>query len=313
MKKLIYLFLVLAVFGCKESSKQVEETAVSESVKPETETQVIEKEVQTNLDEYNSLLDSLNVYDISSIKVLKNYVINKLYVSDELADSAYYLFLEFCYTSSKNLTDSLETKYPNLIEKLYRHEEDSEVREFLGLLNDCGLDLFSAEGNFYVDVQPDFFYETFKNNSSPSFKTFIELRNRDLKNAFSENAMLLISFNNLADRIYNWDKYLNDYPDTKLINEANYFLKIYLETYLSGMDNTRLFDRESRILVPEVKQSYESYIKNHADTKSGMIIQEYYEILKRNQFEYSDSMDYILTKYNLYLMHGIKPLARYKY
>lgn len=311
MKKLIYLFLVLAVLGCKEKSKQVEETVVSKSVKSETETQVIEKEVQTNLDEYVSLIDSLNVYDISSIKVLKDYINNKLCVSGELADSAYYLFFDFFNTSAKNLIDSLETKYPNLVEKLYRHEEDSEVREFLELLNDCGLDLFSTEENFYVNVQPDFFYETFKNNSSPSLKTFLELRNGDLKNGFSENAMLLISFNNLADRIYNWDKYLNNYPDTKLLNdEAKYFLKIYLETYLTGMDNTRLFDRESRILLPEIKLSYESYIKNHADTKSGMIIQEYYGILQRNQFEYSDSIDYILKKYNLNLMHGIKPYAR---
>ncbi|MBU8892865.1 MAG: hypothetical protein KOO66_08795 [Bacteroidales bacterium] len=310
MKKLIYLFLVLAVFGCKESSKQVEETVVSKSVKSETENQVIEKEVQTNLDEYISLLDSLNVYDISSIKILKNYFINNLFVSNELADSAYYLFLEFFYTSQNNLTDSLEAKYPNLIEKLYRHEEDSEVREFLGLLDDCGLDLFSTEGYFYVDVQPDFFYETFKDNSSPSLKTFLQLRDRELKNAFSEDAMLLISFNDLADRIYNWEKYLNDYPDTKLNNEANYFLDIYLETLLTGMDNTRLFDRESRILMPEVKQSYESYIKNHADSKSGMIIQEYYQILKRNQFEYSDSIDYILKKYNLSKMHGIQPHVR---
>ncbi|MFC2104689.1 hypothetical protein ACFLS4_04975 [Bacteroidota bacterium] len=308
MKKLIYLILVLAVFGCKESSKQAEETLVSESVK--SETQVIEKELQTNLDEYISLIDNLNVYDISSIKVLKNYVINKLCVSGELADSAYHMFLEFFYTSANNLTDSLEIKYPDLTKKLYRHEEDSEVREFLGLLDDCGLDLFMTEGYFYVDVQPDFFYEIFKDNSSPSVKTFLQLRDRELKNTFSEDAMLLISFNELADRIYNWEKYLNDYPDTKLKNEANYFLKIYRETFLTGMDNTRLFDRESRILLPEVKQSYESYIENHADTKSGMIIQEYYEILKRNQFEYSDSIDYILKKYNLDLMHGIQPHTR---
>ncbi|OFX90084.1 MAG: hypothetical protein A2W99_17310 [Bacteroidetes bacterium GWF2_33_16] len=305
MKKLIYIFLVLAVLGCKESSKQVEETVVSESVK--SEAQVIEKEVLTNLDEYITLIDSLNVYDISSIKVLKNYVINKIYVSDELADSAYYLFMEFFYTSAKNLRDSVEIKYPNLIEKLYKHEEDSEVREFLGLLDDCGLDLYTTDGYFNVEIQPDFFYETFKDNSSPSLKTFLQLRDRELKNAFSKNAILLISFNDLAHRIYNWERYLNDYPDTKLKNEANYFLKIYRETFLTGMDNTRLFDTESRILLHEVKQSYESYIKNHADTKSGMIIQEYYEILKRNQFKYSDSINYILKKYNLNLMHGIQP------
>ena len=308
MKKLIYLFLVLAVFSCKESSKQVDETVVSESVK--SETQVIEKEVQTNLDEYISLLDSLNVYDISSIKILRNYVINKLYVSDELADSAYYLFMDFFYTSAKNLTDSLEIKYPNLIEKLYKHEEDSEVREFLGLLDDCGLDLVVAEGYFNLEIQPDFFYETFNHNSSPSLKTFFQLRDRELKNAFSKNAILLISFNDLANRINNWEKYLNDYPDTKFKNEANYFFKIYLETFLTGMNNSKLFDRESGILLPEIKQSYESYIINHADTKSGMIIQEYYEILKRNQFKYSDSINYILKKYNLSKMHGIQPHTR---
>lgn len=306
MKKLIYLFLVLTVFSCKNSSNNPDETVIE----TKEEVKVIPKEIQSNLDEYSSLIDSLNAFDISSIKVLKNYVINKLCVSDELSDSAYNMFLEFFYTSANNLTDSLETKYPSLVEKFYRNETDSETREFHALLNECGLGLFMTEGNFYVDVQPDFFYETFKNNTSPSLKTFLQLRDRELKNAFLEDAMLLISFNNLADRIYNWEKYLNDYPDTKLINEANYFLEIYLETYLTGMDNTKLFDRESRILVPEVKQSYESYIKNHADTKSGMIIQEYYEILKRNQFEYSDSIDYILKKYNLSKMHGIQPHSR---
>ncbi|MCB2196476.1 MAG: hypothetical protein KQH79_11500 [Bacteroidetes bacterium] len=307
MKKLIYLFLILAVLGCKEKSKQAEETV---SVKSEIETQIIEKKVQTNLDEYISLIDSLNVYDISSIKVLKNYVINNLFETDELADSAYYLFLEFFYASANNLTDSLETKYPNLVKKLYVQEEDSEVREFLGLLDDCGLDLFSTEGYFYVDVQPEFFNETFKDNSSPSLKTFLKLRDNELKNAFSEDAMLLISFNELADRIYNWEKYLKDYPETKLKNEANYFFEIYLETFLTGMDNTRLFDSESRILLPEVKQSYESYIKNHADTKSGKIIQEYYEILKGNQFKYTGRIDDILKKYNLSKMHGIQPHTR---
>lgn len=307
MKKLIYLFLILAVLGCKEKSKQVEETV---SVKSETENKVIEKEVQTNLDEYTSLLDSLDVYDISSIKVLKNYIINKLYVQDELADSAYNMFLEFLYTSANNLSDRLEIKYPDLSKKLYVQEEDAEVREFLELLDECGLDLFMTEGNFYVDVQPDFFYETFKNNSSPSLKTFLELRDRELKNTFSEDAMLLISFNDLADRIYNWNKYLHDYPDTKMKHEANYFYEIYLETYLTGMDNTSLFDRESRILLPEVKQSYESYINNYPDTKPGMIIKEYYEILKRNQFEHSDSIDYILKKYNLNKAHGIQSHIR---
>jgi len=307
MKKLIYLFLILAVLGCKEKSKQVEETV---SVKSETETQIIEKKVQTNLDEYIFLIDSLSVFDISSIKVLKNYVTNNIFESDELADSAYYLFLEFFYASANNLTDSLETKYPSLVKKLYVREEDSEVREFLGLLDECGLDLFSTEGYFYVDVQLDFFNESFKDNSSPSLKTFLQLRDSELKSAFSEDAMLLISFNELADRIYNWEKYLNDYPETKMKNEANYFFEIYLETFLTGMDNTRLFDSESRILLPEVKRSYESYINNHADTKSGKIIQEYYEILKRNQFEYSGSIDDILKKYNLNKMHGIQPHTR---
>ena len=235
---------------------------------------------------------------------------NTLCVSDELADSAYDMFLEFYYASANNLTDSLKTKYSSVVKKIYRNEVDSVTREFQRLLDDCGLSIFTTDGYyFYVDVQPDFFFETFKNNSSPSLKTFLQLRDWELKNAFSEDAMLLISFNDLADRIYNWDKYLNDYPDTKLNREANYFLKIYLETYLTGMENTRLFDRKSRILLPEVKQSYESYIQNYTDTKSGMIIQEYYEILKRNEFEYSDSIDYILKKYSLNLTRGIQPLA----
>ena len=308
MKKLIYLFLVLAVFSCKNSANKADETAEIKSTK--TELNASPKEVQLNLDEYVSLMDSLSVSDISSIKVLKNYVINTLNVSDELSDSAYYMFLEFFYTSANHLNDRLETKYATVVRKIYMNKEDSETREFQKLLDECGLNLSTTRGYFYVDVQPDFFYETFKNNTSASISTFLQLRDRELKNTFAEDARLLISFNDLGERIYDWDQYLKDYPDTRMKIEADYFLETYLETFLTGMENTKLFDSKSRILIPEVKQSYESYLKNHGDTKSARIIQEYYEILKRNQFEYSDSIDYILRKYELNLMHGIQPLAR---
>lgn len=314
MKKLIYLFLVLAVFSCKNSTNKPEETAEVKSTKAEHKTkedlQTIPKEVQLNLDEYTSLMDSLSVSDISSIQVLKNYIINTLNVSDELSDSAYYMFLEFFYASANNLNDSLETKYSTVVRKIYMNKEDSETIEFKRLLDECGLNLSTTRGYFYVDVQPDFFYETFKNNTSPSINTFLELRDRELKNTFAEDARLIISFNDLAERIYDWDQYLKNYPDTRMKIEADYFLETYLETYLTGMENTKLFDSKSRILIPEVKQSYESYLMNHGDTKSGMIVQEYYDILKRNHFEYSDSIDYILKKYDLNLMHGIQPLAR---
>lgn len=314
MKKLIYLFLILCAFSCKENSNKSVETVKETSTKNESETknqtQVIEKEFQTNLDEYVSLIDSLNVYDIESIQVLKEYVLNELKVPNELADSAYYLFLEFFYTSANNLTDSLETKYSNLIEKLYRQDEDSEVREFYRLLNSCGLDLFMTEGMFYVDVQSDFFYNTFKNNLSPSLKTYLQLRNSELKNAFSEDAMLLIPFDNLAERVYYWEKYLTDYPETKLINEANYYYKTYLQTLLTGLANTSLFDWESKILLQPVKEIYESYLKKYPETKSGMIVREYYDILERNKFEHSDSIDFILNKYNLISMHNIQPHTR---
>lgn len=307
MRNLIAIFLVLSVFSCKNQSDNNSKT----ETKNEIETQVVnETKSQETLDEYIALLNSLSVFDINSISIAKDYVKNKMNVSESLADSAYYIFLEFFYTTANNLTDSLETKYSSVINKLYENNEDSEVKEFYSLLNRNGLELFMTEGIFYADVKSDFFYNTFKNNLSPSLKEYLQLRNKELKEAFSEDAILLLSFDKLSERVYAWEKFIESYPNTKLIGEANYYYEVYLETLLTGLDNSRLFDWDSNIMLPEVKQTYEIYKASYPETKSGKIISEYYQILKRNDFHYSDSIDFILKKYNLSSMRGIQPHLR---
>ena len=57
MKKLNYLFLVFAVFSCKKRSDKPDETVIE----TKEEVTVVPKERQSNLDEYSSLIDSLNV------------------------------------------------------------------------------------------------------------------------------------------------------------------------------------------------------------------------------------------------------------
>ncbi len=307
MKKLIVIFLVVSVFSCRNQNDNPKKNESKNKIKNQSAKKIKKQET---LDEYIALLDSLRAFDINSISIAKEYITNKMNVPESLADSAYYIFLEFFYTTTNRMTDSLETKYSSVINKLYNNNEDTEVQKFYSKLNQNGLALFMTEGTFYVDVQPDFFYNTFKHNLSPSLKDYLVLRNKELEEPFSEDAILLLSFNKLSERVYAWEKFIESYPNTKLTNEANYYYKVYLETLLTGLDNSRLFDWNTNILLPEVKKTYEEYKGSYPETRSGKIINEYYQILKHNDFYYSDSIGFILKKYKLSSMHMIQPHLR---
>jgi len=248
---------------------------------------------------------------IASIPIIENIIkrcIGSLNESDR--DSLFILFNDAFYNAANSLTDSLGSKHFGVLKKLEKNVNDSETKDFKKRIDICGLSLLTTEGIFYVDAKSDYFYDLFKGEISPALDEFLKIRSKEMKQGYSEDAGLLISFADLYKHVIIWEDFRIKYPDFFLNGEAQEYYDTYLSTFLTGMDNTRTFDLETQKLLPEMKKLYEKIIARNESRKSTTIISDYYELLNTKGFQEPDDISKFLKSKGLYSMLGVQPDTR---
>lgn len=334
MKRVLYLLLGLLILGCSNSRQpadsvnlQSEDSIADNSQRELTVSEIpidLEKakrkieENKTKLNnitgdfqEFKTFTQSLNKSDLYTISTTADYLRAFLPKADQVyKDSTYLYFLRTFYGTVNNLTDSLNIKFPETMKKLEENKEDIQTQNFQEYLSLFGAGLFMTEGMFYIDVEPDYFLGIFDKHVSNGLNAYLIQRKVELIEGFSEDAGLIISFDQVYDRVLKWEQIVIENPNFLMVDDSRQYYETYLETLLTGMDNSRVFDFEGERLTPEVKKLYESVIKSGPSTKSTEIIKGYYNLLAENDFKYSDKLDDYLKKQGLSSMLGIQPHSR---
>jgi hypothetical protein len=189
-----------------------------------------------------------------------------------------------------------------------KQNEDPMVKEFKSSLDNNGLRLSITEGSYYIDEKPDFLINNFKSYVSSGVYEFMNIRSQELQQGFSENAKLLITFPQLGDRIVTWQNYLNKYPSSPLLAEAKFSFHLYLNTFLTGLDNSPIAIDD--ILLPEMKPVYLDFIDKNKDTESGKIVGKFYNILSKDNFHFTEDLDDFYQENQIESMNGVQPPTR---
>ena len=258
-----------------------------------------------------SLILSCNEVEIVSIPIAAS-IIDKSIISfnNTEKDSTYIIFNYMFYTAVNAFNDSLELNYPDILQKIDKGINDPEIKEFKKCLDLCGLSLLNSEGSYYVDEKYDYTYDLFKGKVSPALNEYLKIRSKELKQGYSEDADLLIGFDDLYERVVTWEDFINEYPDFILLKDAEFNYSSYLSTLITGTDNSETFDSETQDLYPGIKRLYEKIISHKDGKKSTKVISDYYELLKRNDFKQPDNLDLFLKANNLTSMVGVQPETR---
>jgi hypothetical protein len=259
---------------------------------------------------YKLYLDKLDNDSLTAIPFALDYINTCISTDNADRDSIFLLFNIKFYEVANRLSDSLDTKYKSLIHQLDKDSSTVELKSFKNNLATCGIDIFSTEGMYYLDVIPNFFYDNFKNRVSDGVAEFLNIRQDELKQGFSEDAGMLISFEDLYNRVKRWENFINKYPNTVYNNEANSYYETYLETLMTGMDNSRLFDFDNNSLLPEMKTLYEKIIGEGTESPTTKIISSFYALLARHDFKENDSIQIFLETNNLSTMLAVQPHTR---
>lgn len=258
--------------------------------------------------DFKALTLRLNKFDLFTISRTADYLRVFLpRISQPDRDSTYLYFVRTFYGVVNNLSDSLSIKFPRAMNALEEGREGSQTRDLREYLRLFGVGIFMTEGVYYLDVEHDYFLSIFEKQVSNGLKAYLVQRNHELNEGFAEDGGLIISLDKVYDRVLKWERIVSENPGFLMLDDSRQYYRVYLETLLTGMDNSRVFDLENGELYPEVKELYEFVVKSGPKTQSTEIIQGYYTLLAENGFRYSEKLEDYLSKNGLKSMLGVQP------
>lgn len=226
----------------------------------------------------------------------------------EFRDSAFVEFRSLFYNVINNYSEIFWNNAELMKKVNEKLNDDPMVKTFKSDLDNNGLRLSITEGSYYIDEKPDYLINNFKSYVSPGVNEFLKIRSSELMVGFSEDAALLIPFRELGGRIITWQNYINKYPSTLLLAEAKFSYHLYLNTFLSGLDNSPI--AKDDVLLPEVKEVYSEFINKYRDTESGKIVEKFYNLLSGNNFRLPEDLDDFYKENQIESMTGMQPPTR---
>ena len=261
------------------------------------------------LTQFRKFLTNLHKSELVSISQASNEFMKGFPAeAQEIRDSAFVEFRSFYYNVINNYYEIFSNNQ-DIINKLNANKNDDlKVQKLKIDLDQNGLRLSRTEGGYYIDEKPDYLYNTFKNYVSNTINEFLRIRSKELEEGFSEDAKLLISFKSLGDRITIWEKYLIKYPASPLAAEAKFSYHLYLNTFITGLDNSPV--TKDDVFLPEMKNVYSNYIQKNNNSESGKIVEKFFLIISKNNFRLTPTLDDFYTENQIESMKGIEPPTR---
>jgi hypothetical protein len=122
-------------------------------------------------------------------------------------------------------------------------------------------------------------------------REYLRLVVREQEQPTAADASLMISLDELAARLLSMDEFLEKYPESLVRGAALERYRAYLSVFVSGMDNSRVFDPQTQVIVPERRSSLERFVAEHGDTEPGRTISEFLDLLAANDYTRNDAID----------------------
>lgn len=259
--------------------------------------------------QFREYLDKLHKSELVSISKASNEFKKSFSTAPpEIKDSAFIVFRAFYYDVINSYYEVFWNNQDLVMKLNANNNDDPQVRQLNLALDHSGLRLSKTEGGYYIDEQPKYLYSNFRNYVSRAISEYLFLRSKELEEGFSENSKLLISFKSLGDRIAAWERYLIKYPASPLSAEAKFSYHLYLNTFISGLDNSPVAIDD--ILLPEMKNIYLNYIKDNNNLESGKVVQKFYSIISDNNFHLTSALDDFYKDYQIESMKGMESPTR---
>ncbi|MCE4064785.1 hypothetical protein LXM63_06715 [Chryseobacterium gleum] len=186
-----------------------------------------------------------------------------------------YLKIRDKYTEClMNLHADILDKYVNYYDPdKDRYNFPDHIKKIASELKKAGLEFREVgEGMTEIWTVPGYYSSLFKNKVTPDYEAYILQNDKESESNYAADAGLMISWEQLGDRLIFWENFMNKYPESKLIKDVKTGYQMYLSDYLLGMENTPTFerdlDKETGKLYDENRAEFNRIIKKYPNSNT---------------------------------------------
>lgn len=189
--------------------------------------------------------------------------------------------------------DSEEVLVEDNIDKITDENFKSDI---LKIING-GYRFINLEGLYYPII--DFEYlKKYSDYIDKEYNDYINIRAEESNKVYARDAALILSWDELAARMINAEKYLTLYgKETPRKIEVGNLLLLYFASYLYGQNNTPTRDSTTNTVLEEVIESYTNTISKNPDSETVKIIEGYLAELESNDYLFNDDIFDSISKH----------------
>ncbi|MGE0086937.1 MAG: hypothetical protein AB7S75_21240 [Desulfococcaceae bacterium] len=209
--------------------------------------------------------------------------------------SEFYETADGTYSSPLQGFDKMEPERKEIVRKQYAGELEEYTR-----YAKCGIKISpDGEGGWYLREDFDFLCDILR-DYPVDINQYLLFMKKSSKQDVVMDGGLVIPWDELRKRIISFEEFARKYPKlqetkTKIQPELKWLLYIYL----AGVDNSPVFDWESEKMNPELKISYETFLKENKNSAWHSSIAQMYQIHQKHQFGRSTEAQDFVNRLNL--------------
>ena len=228
----------------------------------------------------------------------KEEVINKLKtLNKEEANKFYEDYLE----SNNEILEKMNENDYTMLDGVFYNEKGYLDKEKLNkqnkYLDNYGLEVVEIEEGFMLTEKKDFYYNIFKNYVSDDYRDFIKLCSEDIDyidyfSSLEEHPEII------ADKVINWEKFLEKYPDSKLRKKANDICYSYRDDYILALTSSQTTEVLKNGKINEDVKELNRFKNKYPNSPTTEIIKYYLENYKNEDINdiLADKIEEIYSK-----------------
>lgn len=158
---------------------------------------------------------------------------------------------------------------------------DESLKDLHNRFTEMGYRFVQVEGS--VEPVADYrIIEDYAGSVSDEMLGYGEFKSMESEQMWAADAGIVISIEELGERIAAGEAFLAKYPETAHKPDVILELRNYLSGFFGGLDNTPVDDDNK--YSEEFITAYEGYMEKHPDTKTAEVLKTYYDELEETDF-----------------------------
>lgn len=178
-----------------------------------------------------------------------------------------------------------------------KSSKDPKIQHDIDAWKACGLHLEFPEGMCQIEADAGLVNPTVLPLVTPVMKQYLEQRKKEIGEGWTEDAGLMITPQQLAERAVFWDEFVASNPTFVYASRIRFLASAYMMGLIAGEDNTPSIDYgDTGTVLPEFKSAYEWVLKEHPKTETGRNVKEWMDILKASGWKRSPKVTAYINK-----------------